>query len=128
MIRRQPRSTRTYTLFPYTTLFRSGLLLDINNVEVSAFNLGLDPVAWLDTFDPRLVGEIHVAGHAVKDDDMGGPIAIDDPGSPVRARCWDLLARFLDRGGSQPEIGWGTDRERGVTTSVRLGVAVTSRK
>src|SRR3546814_19293950 len=37
-----------------------GRLLDINNVEVSAFNLGLDPVAWLDAFDPRLVGEIHV--------------------------------------------------------------------
>src|SRR3546814_6808076 len=97
MIRRQPRSTRTYTLFPYTTLFRSGLLLDINNVEVSAFNLGLDSVAWLDAVDPRLVGEIHVAGHAVKDDDMGGTIAMDDHGSPVLASCWILLARFLVR-------------------------------
>ena len=73
-----------------------GLLLDINNIEVSAFNLGLDPVAWLDAFDPRHVGEIHVAGHAVKEDGMGGTIAIDDHGSPVRASCWDLLARFLD--------------------------------
>src|SRR3546814_10689230 len=112
MIRRQPRSTRTYTLFPYTTLFRSGLLLDINNVEVSAFNLGLDPVAWLDTFDPRLVGEIHVAGHAVKEDDMGGTIAIQDHGSPVRARCWDLLARFLDRAGPQPVLVEWEDRKR----------------
>ena len=87
-----------------------GLLLDINNVEVSAFNLGLDPVAWLDAFDPRLVGEIHVAGHAVKDDDMGGTIAIDDHGSPVRASCWDLLARFLGRAGPKPVlIEWDTD-------------------
>ena len=87
-----------------------GLLLDINNVEVSAFNLGLDPVAWLDAFDPRLVGEIHVAGHAVKDDDMGGTIAIDDHGSPVRASCWNLLTRFLGRAGPKPVlIEWDTD-------------------
>ncbi|QCB56929.1 DUF692 domain-containing protein [Sphingopyxis sp. PAMC25046] len=81
-----------------------GLLLDINNVEVSAFNLGLDPVAWLGAFDPRHVGEIHVAGHVVKNDDMGGTIAIDDHGSPVRASCWDLLARFLDRSGPRPVL------------------------
>jgi uncharacterized protein (UPF0276 family) len=87
-----------------------GLLLDINNVEVSAFNLGLDPVAWLDCFDPHHVGEIHVAGHAVKDDDMGGTIAIDDHGSPVRASCWDLLARFLDRSGPRPVlVEWDSD-------------------
>ncbi len=91
---------------------RSGcaLLLDINNVEVSAFNLGLDPVAWLDAFDPALVGEVHVAGHAVKDDDMGGTIAIDDHGSPVRTSCWDLLARFVDRAGPKPVlVEWDTD-------------------
>lgn len=81
-----------------------GLLLDINNIEVSAFNLGLDPVLWLDAFDPRLVGEIHVAGHAVKDDDMGGRIAIDDHGSPVRSSCWGLLARFLARSGPKPVL------------------------
>lgn len=87
-----------------------GVLLDINNVEVSAFNLGLDPTAWLDAFDPRHVGEIHVAGHAVKGDDMGGTIAIDDHGSPVRASCWDLLARFLDRAGPKPVlVEWDTD-------------------
>lgn len=81
-----------------------GLLLDINNVEVSAFNLGLDPAPWLEAFDPALVGEIHVAGHAVKDDDMGGRIAIDDHGSSVRASCWNLLARFLERSGPKPVL------------------------
>lgn len=91
---------------------RSGcrLLLDINNVEVSAFNLGLDPAPWLDAFDPALVGEIHVAGHAVKDDEMGGLIAIDDHGSAVRPRCWDLLATFLRRAGPKPVlVEWDTD-------------------
>ncbi len=87
-----------------------GLLLDINNVEVSAFNLGLDPVRWLDAFDPHLVGEVHVAGHAMKDDDAGGSIAIDDHGSPVRASCWDLLASFLDRAGPIPVlVEWDTE-------------------
>lgn len=87
-----------------------GLLLDVNNVEVSAFNLGLDPDSWIDAFDPRHVGEIHVAGHAVKDDDMGGTIAIDDHGSPVRMSCWRLLARFLNRGGPRPVlVEWDSD-------------------
>src|SRR3546814_14050776 len=33
MIRRPPRSTRTDTLFPYTTLFRSGRVLALDPVE-----------------------------------------------------------------------------------------------
>lgn len=87
-----------------------GLLLDINNVEVSAFNLGLDPGPWLDAFDPVLVGEIHVAGHAVREDDTGGTIAIDDHGSPVRPSCWVLLERFLKRAGPKPVlVEWDTD-------------------
>lgn len=81
-----------------------GLLLDINNVEVSAFNLDLDPAAWLDAVDPALVGEVHVAGHSRKDDDMGGTIAIDDHGSLVRDSCWDLLAAFLRRAGPKPVL------------------------
>ena len=87
-----------------------GLLLDINNVEVSAFNLGVDSGPWLDAFDPALVGEIHVAGHAVKDDNMGGLIAIDDHGSPVRASCWDMLEQFLKRAGPKSVlVEWDTD-------------------
>jgi uncharacterized protein len=87
-----------------------GLILDINNVEVSAFNLGLDPALWLDAFDPALVGEVHVAGHARKDDGLGGTIAIDDHGSAVRASCWDRLAAFLRRAGPKPVlVEWDSD-------------------
>ncbi len=87
-----------------------GLLLDVNNVEVSAFNLGLDPAPWLDAFDPRLVGEVHVAGHSRKDDGIGGTIAIDDHGSAVRQSCWDLLAAFLRRAGPRPVlVEWDSD-------------------
>ncbi|MFN4357519.1 DUF692 domain-containing protein [Sphingopyxis alaskensis] len=87
-----------------------GLLLDINNVEVSAFNLDFDPLSWLDTIDPAFVGEIHVAGHAVKDDGVGGRIAIDDHGSSVRDSCWTLLDRFLRRAGPCPVlVEWDSD-------------------
>lgn len=87
-----------------------GLLLDVNNVEVSAFNLGRDPAPWLAAFDPALVGEVHVAGHSRQDDDMGGTIAIDDHGSAVRDSCWDMLAAFLRRAGPKPVlVEWDSD-------------------
>lgn len=87
-----------------------GLLLDINNVEVSAFNLGLDPAGWLNAVEPALVDEVHVAGHSRKDDDMGGTIAIDDHGSAVRDSCWELLAAFLRRAGPKPVlVEWDSD-------------------
>lgn len=81
-----------------------GLLLDINNVIVSGINLGIDPVAYLDSIDPALVGEIHVAGHTIERRDDGSILAIDDHGSPVGEQCWTLLARFLARSGPKPVL------------------------
>ena len=40
-----------------------GLLVDVNNVHVSASNMGLSAEAWLDAVPGDLVGEIHLAGH-----------------------------------------------------------------
>src|SRR3546814_7706980 len=45
MIRRPPRSTRTDTLFPYTTLFRSSHYFDESDPGARHFALGVDPVA-----------------------------------------------------------------------------------
>jgi len=59
-----------------------GLLCDVNNIYVTARNLELDPVAYLKTLQPALVGEIHLAGHARNDAD-GQTILIDDHGSRV---------------------------------------------
>ncbi len=82
-----------------------GLLFDINNVAVSAHNLGLDPLRWIDGIDPALVGEIHLAGHAQDDDFL-----IDDHGSPVSDQVWLWLNRFLARSGPRPVlIEWDTD-------------------
>jgi uncharacterized protein len=86
-----------------------GLLFDINNVEVSATNLGYDPVAYIDRIKPEWVGEIHLAGHAVELHDTG-PLLIDDHGSAVTDMTWALFRRFIARAGPKPVlVEWDTD-------------------
>lgn len=86
-----------------------GLLFDINNVEVSATNLGFSAQAYVDAIDPDWVGEIHLAGHAVEHHDSG-PLLIDDHGSHVTGATWNLYRRFIDRAGAKPTlIEWDTD-------------------
>lgn len=86
-----------------------GILLDINNIEVSATNLGLDPIAMVDAIDPHLVGEIHLAGHA-REEHETGVLLIDDHGSAVSDVTWALFARFVWRAGRKPVlIEWDTD-------------------
>lgn len=84
---------------------RSGcaILLDLNNIEVSATNLGLDPLAMVDAIDPALVGEIHLAGHA-REERADGPLLIDDHGSPVSDLTWALFARLIRRTGPRPVL------------------------
>ncbi len=86
-----------------------GLLFDINNVEVSATNLGFSAQAYVDAIDPDWVGELHLAGHAVEHHDSG-PLLIDDHGSHVTEATWRLYRRFIDRAGAKPTlIEWDTD-------------------
>jgi hypothetical protein len=66
-----------------------GVLLDVNNVYVSANNLGFDAGTYLRAFPIAHVREIHVAGHHRKDLD-GATILIDDHGSSVSAPVWTL--------------------------------------
>ena len=86
-----------------------GLLLDANNIHVTAHNLGLDPQAWLDGLPAEAIGEYHVAGHTVNDAD-GATILIDDHGSAVAAPVWSLLAKCVGRFGTRPTlVEWDTD-------------------
>jgi hypothetical protein len=86
-----------------------GLLCDVNNVFVTAHNLGLDPVRYIDALPAAAVGEIHLAGHAVND--AGGQtILIDDHGSRVAEPVWALYAQAIRRFGAVPTlIEWDTD-------------------
>lgn len=86
-----------------------GILLDVNNIEVSAINLGLCPWDYVAAIDPVLVGEVHIAGHA-REMHASGPLAIDDHGSAPSECSWSLLEALLMRTGPRPVlIEWDTD-------------------
>src|SRR5438132_3407012 len=70
-----------------------GLLIDVNNVAVGAHNVGYDPAAWLEAIPAKLVGEIHLAGHAL---DAEGTLLIDSHDAPVSQQVWDLYQGFID--------------------------------
>jgi uncharacterized protein len=84
-----------------------GLLLDLNNVHVSAANLGFDATAYLDAFPAWAVGEIHLAG-AIEDERL--ELLIDNHGARVSEPVWTLLERFLERHGPRPVlVEWDRD-------------------
>jgi uncharacterized protein (UPF0276 family) len=87
-----------------------GLLLDINNVFVSATNQGYDPLRYLADFPLSAVGEVHLAGYAEDEDDAGLPLLIDAHNSPVRDPVWTLYAAAIGRIGAAPTlIEWDND-------------------
>ncbi|MCZ4353518.1 DUF692 domain-containing protein [Roseovarius aestuarii] len=87
-----------------------GLLLDVNNVFISATNLGLDPRAYIDAFPLDKVGEIHLGGHDEDADDHGAPLLIDSHGREVADPVWALLDYTLARSGPRPLlIEWDAD-------------------
>ncbi|MDZ4135178.1 MAG: DUF692 family protein, partial [Paracoccaceae bacterium] len=87
-----------------------GLLLDVNNVFVSATNLNFDPAAYIDAFPLHLVGEVHLGGHHQDADDHGAPLLIDSHCAPVTDPVWALYARLIARGGAKPTlIEWDND-------------------
>ena len=86
-----------------------GLLLDANNIVVTAHNLRLDPRDWLAGLPGAAITPYHLAGHAVNDAD-GEPMLIDDHGSRVGDSVWALFAEVVKRFGVRPTlIEWDTD-------------------
>jgi uncharacterized protein (UPF0276 family) len=107
----------TYVIYRYSTIpeweFLSavaertgcGILLDVNNVYVSATNHGFDPVAYLAAIPVTPVEEIHLAGF-----DQGEHCLVDTHGKPVAAPVWSLYAEAVRRFGPVPTlIEWDTD-------------------
>lgn len=86
-----------------------GLLLDINNVFVSACNLNFDAEDYLNSVDARYVEEIHLAGHTI-DKASGIELRIDDHGSPVNDDVGALYQAFVRHHGTRPTlVEWDTD-------------------
>lgn len=86
-----------------------GLLLDANNVVVTAHNLRLDPMDWLAPLPAEAITEYHLAGHAVNDAD-DQRVLIDDHGSPVSEAVLGLFGEIVRRYGKRPAlVEWDTD-------------------
>ncbi|WP_374764492.1 MNIO family bufferin maturase [Yunchengibacter salinarum] len=86
-----------------------GLLLDVNNIYVSSRNMGTSAETYLDAIPTEAVGEVHLAGHVVKDIE-GRELRIDDHGSAVSAPVWDLYERLIEAAGSLPTlVEWDTN-------------------
>jgi uncharacterized protein (UPF0276 family) len=81
-----------------------GLLLDINNVFVSATNHGFSALDYLADFPLSCVGEIHLAGHAEQSDDEGNLFLIDSHDGPVADAVWKLFEIVAARRGPVPTL------------------------
>ena len=100
-----------------------GILCDVNNIYVSAVNLGLDALGYLDALPPAAIEEIHLAGHSMNDAD-GVTLLIDDHGSRVANAVWELYAEAQRRFGPVPTlIEWDTDLPE---LAVLIGEATTA--
>ncbi|KSV70290.1 hypothetical protein N185_26200 [Sinorhizobium sp. GW3] len=99
-------STMSETVFIRELVMRTGcgLLLDINNVFVSATNQGYSALAYLDDFPLEHVGEIHLAGHAEQQDDEGDLLLIDSHDGPVADAVWKLYDIVIARVGAIPTL------------------------
>ncbi|MTI16526.1 DUF692 domain-containing protein [Rhodobacteraceae bacterium RKSG542] len=87
-----------------------GLLLDVNNVFVSASNHGYSPEEYLEAFPVSHVGEIHLGGHAPDEDEFGHTLLIDAHDREVSDPVWALYAKTIKRIGARPTlIEWDSD-------------------
>ena len=87
-----------------------GILCDVNNIYVSACNHGWNPHGYIAALPSAAIGEIHLAGHAIRVLDNGKIIRIDDHGARVIPEVWSLYAEALARFGRVPTlIEWDTN-------------------
>lgn len=75
------------------------ILLDVNNIYVSAFNHGFDPLEFLAGIPPERVQQIHLAGH-----DNCGDLIIDTHDAAVIDPVWELYAEAVRRFGRVPTM------------------------
>lgn len=80
-----------------------GLLLDVNNLYISACNCGIDARAYIEAIPPGLVGEIHMAGFT-PDERFGDALLIDSHAAPVAEPVWRLLEVALTHLGPTPVL------------------------
>lgn len=111
-----------------------GLLLDVNNVFVSAKNLGTDPKSYINDFPLDAVGEFHLGGHDQDTDDLGRPLLIDSHGREVADPVWALFEFVVSKSGKRPTLiewdndipEWSTLRAEAARAEMLLATATSS--
>ncbi|MFT5442239.1 MAG: hypothetical protein ACI8W3_001281 [Myxococcota bacterium] len=82
-----------------------GILLDVNNIYVSAVNHGFDAAEYIDAIAPERVWQIHLAGHS----DQGTHL-LDTHSRPVCDEVWALYRRAVERFGAVTSlVEWDED-------------------
>lgn len=101
-----------------------GLLLDLNNVFVSATNHGFSPMTYLGRFPLDHVGEIHLAGHDTQCDDDGEALLIDSHDRPVSDPVWSLYRTIIGQTGPLPTlVEWDADIPEWAVLKAEAGAA-----
>lgn len=81
-----------------------GLLLDVNNIIVSAINHGFDARDYLLRLPLHAVAEVHLAAHTLRADADGNPVCIDSHDGPVQPATWSLYGELLSHTGPLPTL------------------------
>ncbi len=80
-----------------------GLLIDANNIHVSANNMGFSPLEYVESLPAAAVTEIHLAGYSI-DPQLGASLFIDSHDQPIADAVWDLYEELLRRTGPRPTL------------------------
>ena len=81
-----------------------GILCDVNNIYVNSSNHGWDPSVYLAALPADAIGEIHLAGHTVRQLETGQTLRIDDHSARVAAEVWTLYEEALARFSARPTL------------------------
>lgn len=107
-------STMTEVEFLSELVHRSDcrLLCDVSNIHLSAHNMGFDPYAYIDALPASAIGEMHLGGFALENDEgnPGGTLLVDTHSTAIAEPAWKLYAHAIRRFGLQPTlIEWDND-------------------
>ena len=90
-----------------------GLLVDVNNIYVSAFNIGRDPNDYIDALNTSAIGQYHLAGYTEVQHKIGDEletVLIDTHNQPVYTPVWALFEQAIKRHGARPTLfEWDSD-------------------
>lgn len=101
-------SNMTEVEFLSELVHRSGcrLLCDVSNIHLSAHNMGFDAYAYIDALPARAIGEMHLGGFALEDDEgnPGSTLLVDTHSTAIAEPAWKLYAHAIRRFGLQPTL------------------------